>query len=73
MLLFIDYVAAKQIIAPRSIRSPAFQEGMKRIAATIPNGKARLELLPCPGHVPFMAPELALPPLIAFLKERLTR
>jgi hypothetical protein len=39
----------------------AFQEGMKRIAATIPNGKARLELLPGLGHVPFMeAPERAL-------------
>ena len=52
----------------------AFQEGMKRIAATIPNGKARLELLPGLGHVPFMeAPERALPPLVAFLKEGLTK
>jgi len=52
----------------------AFQEGMKRIAATIPNGKARLELLPGLGHVPFVeAPERSLPPLIAFLKEGLTR
>lgn len=51
-----------------------FQEGMKRIAATIPNGKARLELLPGLGHVPFMeAPERALPPLVAFLKEGLTK
>jgi pimeloyl-ACP methyl ester carboxylesterase len=50
-----------------------FQEGMRRIAATIPNGKARLELLPGLGHVPFMeAPERSLPPLIAFLKEGLT-
>lgn len=52
----------------------AFQEGMKRIAATIPNGKARLELLPGLGHVPFIeAPERALPPLVAFLKEGVTR
>jgi len=52
----------------------AFQEGMKRIAATIPNGKARLELLPGLGHVPFLeAPERSLPPLVAFLKEGLTK
>jgi pimeloyl-ACP methyl ester carboxylesterase len=51
----------------------AFQEGMKRIAATIPDGKARLELLPGLGHVPFIeAPERSLPPLVAFLKEGLT-
>lgn len=52
----------------------AFQEGMKRIAATIPNGKARLELLPGLGHVPFIEnPERSLPPLVQFLKEGLTR
>ena len=51
-----------------------FQEGMKRIAATIPNGKARLELLPGLGHVPFIeSPERSLPPLIAFLKEAPTK
>jgi len=51
-----------------------FQEGMKRIAAAIPNGKARLQLLPGLGHVPFIeAPERTLPPLIAFLKEALTK
>ncbi len=50
----------------------AFQEGMKHIAATIPNGKARLELLPGLGHVPFIeSPERSLPPLVAFLKEGL--
>jgi pimeloyl-ACP methyl ester carboxylesterase len=50
-----------------------FQDGMRHIAATIPNGKARLELLPGLGHVPFMeAPERSLPPLVAFLKEGLT-
>ena len=52
----------------------AFQEGMKRIAATIPNGKARLELLPGLGHVPFIeSPDRTLPPLVAFLKEELTK
>ncbi len=51
----------------------AFQEGMKRIAAAIPNGKARLELLPGLGHVPFIEdPERSLPPLVAFLKQGLT-
>jgi pimeloyl-ACP methyl ester carboxylesterase len=52
----------------------AFQQGMKRIAAAIPNGKGRLELLPGLGHVPFIeAPERSLPPLVAFLKEGVTR
>lgn len=52
----------------------AFQEGMKRIAATIPDRKARLELLPGLGHVPFVEdPGRALPPLVAFLKEGLTK
>lgn len=50
----------------------AFQEGMKRLVATIPNGKGRLELLPGLGHVPFVeAPARSLPPLVAFLKEGL--
>jgi pimeloyl-ACP methyl ester carboxylesterase len=48
----------------------AFQEGMKRIAAAIGNGKARLQLLPGLGHVPFIEdPQRSLPPLVAFLKE----
>jgi pimeloyl-ACP methyl ester carboxylesterase len=52
----------------------AFQEGMKHLAATIPNGKARLQLLPGLGHVPFIeAPERSVPPLVAFLKEGLTK
>jgi pimeloyl-ACP methyl ester carboxylesterase len=52
----------------------AFQEGMKRIATTVPNGKARLELLPGLGHVPFLEdPERSLPPLVAFLKEGVTK
>jgi hypothetical protein len=32
----------------------AFQQGMKRIVAAIPDNKARLELLPGLGHVPFV-------------------
>ncbi|MBL8209949.1 MAG: alpha/beta hydrolase [Bryobacterales bacterium] len=51
----------------------AFQEGMKRIAAAIPDGKGRLELLPGLGHVPFIEdPARALPPLMSFLQEGLT-
>jgi pimeloyl-ACP methyl ester carboxylesterase len=50
----------------------AFQQGMKSIAAAIPNHKARLELLPGLGHVPFLEdPDRALPPLVRFLKEAL--
>jgi pimeloyl-ACP methyl ester carboxylesterase len=52
----------------------AFQEGMKHIAAVIPNGQARLELLPGLGHVPFLEdPERSLAPLVAFLKEGITK
>jgi pimeloyl-ACP methyl ester carboxylesterase len=47
-----------------------FKERMKFIADTIPNGNARLHLIPGVGHVPHMeAPEKTYPPLIAFLKE----
>ncbi len=47
-----------------------FRERMKYIADTVPNGNARLQLLPGLGHVPHMeAPEKTLPPLVAFLKE----
>ena len=47
-----------------------FQERMKFIVDTIPNGKARLQLLPGLGHVPHLeSPEKTLPPLVAFLKE----
>jgi pimeloyl-ACP methyl ester carboxylesterase len=50
-----------------------FQERMKYIAATIPNGNARLLLLPGLGHVPHLeAPDRVYPPLVAFLKEGLT-
>jgi pimeloyl-ACP methyl ester carboxylesterase len=49
-----------------------FRERMKFVADTIPNGNARLELLPGLGHVPHMeAPAKALPPLVTFLKEGL--
>jgi pimeloyl-ACP methyl ester carboxylesterase len=49
-----------------------FKERMKFVAETIPNGRARLQLLPGLGHVPHMeAPGQTLPPLVAFLKEGL--
>jgi pimeloyl-ACP methyl ester carboxylesterase len=52
--------------------SSVFKERMKYIADTIPNGNARLLLLPGLGHVPHMeAPEKTYPPLVAFLKEGL--
>jgi pimeloyl-ACP methyl ester carboxylesterase len=50
-----------------------FKQRMKFVAETIPNGKGRLHLIPGLGHVPHMeAPEQTYPPLIAFLKERLS-
>jgi pimeloyl-ACP methyl ester carboxylesterase len=49
-----------------------FQQRMKYIVDTVPNGKAKLLLLPGLGHVPHMeAPEKTLPPLVAFLREGL--
>ena len=46
-----------------------FQERMKYIAATIPNGNATLQLLPGLGHVPFLEdPARSIPPLVQFLK-----
>jgi pimeloyl-ACP methyl ester carboxylesterase len=52
--------------------SAVFRERMKFISETIPNGNARLLLLPGLGHVAHMeAPEKTYPPLIAFLKEEL--
>src|SRR4051812_22847769 len=49
-----------------------FQQRMKYITDTIPNGNSRLLLLPGLGHVPHMeAPDRTLPPLVAFLKEGL--
>jgi len=51
--------------------SPAlFRERMKFVTDTIPDGNARLLLLPGLGHVPHMeAPDKTYPPLVAFLKE----
>jgi pimeloyl-ACP methyl ester carboxylesterase len=49
-----------------------FRERMKVVADTIPNGNARLLLIPGLGHVPHMeAPDKTYPPLVAFLKEGL--
>lgn len=49
-----------------------FQERMKVLAETIPNGNGKLNLLPGLGHVPHLeAPDKVLPPLVAFLKEGL--
>jgi pimeloyl-ACP methyl ester carboxylesterase len=51
-----------------------FKERMKYIAETIPNGNARLHLIPGLGHVPHMeAPEKAYPPLLNFLKEGISK
>ena len=61
--------------AEDSLAGPAkvFQDRMKHIADTIPNGNGRLHLIPGLGHVPhFEAPEKTYPPLIAFLKEGLS-
>jgi pimeloyl-ACP methyl ester carboxylesterase len=47
-----------------------FQARMKYISETIPDGKAKLHLLPGLGHVPHLeAPDRFYPPLVAFLKE----
>jgi pimeloyl-ACP methyl ester carboxylesterase len=47
-----------------------FQDRMKVLVDTIPNGNGKLQLLPGLGHVPHMeAPEKTLPPLVAFLKD----
>ena len=49
-----------------------FQQRMRFVAEHIPNGRARLLLIPGIGHVPHLeAPEKTYPPLVAFLKEGL--
>jgi pimeloyl-ACP methyl ester carboxylesterase len=51
-----------------------FRQRMKFVAETIPQGNARLHLIPGIGHVPHMeAPEKTYPPLIAFLKEGISK
>ena len=53
-------------------KARTIQDRMKVLAETIPNGNGRVLLLPGLGHVPHVeAPEKAIPPLIAFLKEGL--
>jgi pimeloyl-ACP methyl ester carboxylesterase len=50
--------------------SSVFQERMKYVSETIPNGRARLQLLPGLGHVAHIEdPGRTIPPLVAFLKE----
>jgi pimeloyl-ACP methyl ester carboxylesterase len=50
-----------------------FQARMKYIVETVPNGRAKLHLLPGLGHVPHLeSPERTYPPLVGFLKEGLT-
>ena len=49
-----------------------FQQRMKVVAASIPNGNGRLHLIAGLGHVPHLeAPDRTYPPLVAFLKEGL--
>jgi pimeloyl-ACP methyl ester carboxylesterase len=47
-----------------------FQERMKVLADTVPNGNGRLHLIPGLGHVPHVeAPAQTIAPMVAFLKE----
>ncbi len=47
-----------------------FQDRMKVLADTVPNGNGKLHLIAGLGHVPHVeAPEKTIPPMIAFLKE----
>jgi pimeloyl-ACP methyl ester carboxylesterase len=49
-----------------------FQERMSFVAASVPDKKGRLLLIPGLGHVPHIeSPERTYPPLVAFLKEGL--
>jgi pimeloyl-ACP methyl ester carboxylesterase len=50
-----------------------FQQRMKFLASSVPNGNGRLHLIEGLGHVPHLeAPEKTYPPLVAFLKEGVT-
>ena len=54
--------------------SAIFKERMKFVSETIPNRNATLLLIPGIGHVPHMeAPEKTYPPLLAFLKEGISK
>jgi len=47
-----------------------FQERMRVLAETVPDGNGRLLLIPGLGHVPHLeAPDKIVPPLVAFLEE----
>ena len=51
-----------------------FQDRMAVLAKTVPNGNGHLHLIPGLGHVPHLeAPDQVLPPLVAFLKQGVTR
>jgi pimeloyl-ACP methyl ester carboxylesterase len=47
-----------------------FQDRMKVLADTVPNGNGKLLLLPGLGHVPHLEDAArTIPPMVAFLKE----
>ena len=47
-----------------------FQERMRVLAETVPDGNGRLLLIPGLGHEPHLeAPDQIVPPLVAFLEE----
>ena len=51
-----------------------FQDRMKVLADTIPNGNGKLHLIPGLGHVPHLEDAAkTIPPLVAFLKEGLKK
>lgn len=50
-----------------------FQERMKVLAETVPNGNGKLHLIPGLGHVPHLESlDKTMPPLVAFLKQGIT-
>jgi pimeloyl-ACP methyl ester carboxylesterase len=51
-----------------------FQDRMKVLAETVPGGNGKLHLIPGLGHVPHVeAPDQTIPPMIAFLKEGVSK